>query len=155
RPVRAHSEAGPTISSPPLAMAEWAKENVSGGRFAALTADARLLLEPGDKKVFSDFTADIVDIIPATALTSYQVSLLHRHRIRFLVVDLRAVSADGVRGYFFTETGTPSSFWLPRSAATKFERLRGVTRIYDSGSIVIYDLEGEPLGAGPEGGTPK
>jgi hypothetical protein len=154
RPVRAHSEDGPTISSPPLAMAEWAEENVSHGVFGALTADARLLLEPGDKKVLSDFTADLVDIIPARVLTDYQVALLHSHHIRFVVVDLRAVATDGIRGFFLTEAGTPKSAWLPRSTATKFESVPGVTRIYDSGSIVIYDLEGEPPGASPHGETP-
>jgi hypothetical protein len=155
RPVRAHSEDGPTISSPPLAMAEWAEENVSGGRFGALTADARLLLEPGDKMVFSDFTADLVDIIPAPVLTGYQLSLLRSHHIRFVVVDVRAVSKDGIRGFFFSEADSPKSAWLPRSMATKFETVPGVTRIYDSGSIVIYDLDGEPLAAGSNGATPS
>ena len=39
--------------------------------------------------------------------------------------------------------------------ATKFETVPGVTRIYDSGSIIIYDLDGKPLAAGPDDETPK
>jgi len=150
RPMRAHSEDGPTISSPPLAMSEWASENISGGRFGALTATARLLLEPGDKKVYGDFTAELINTIPAPVLTGYRLSLLHKEHIRFVVVDLRAVSKDGIRGFYFSEKDDPKSAWLPRSMATKFETVPGVARIYDSGSIIIYDLEAESLAATPD-----
>ena len=47
RPLRV-STAGATISSPPLALAEWAEE-LPAGRFAASTADGGLLLVPGGK----------------------------------------------------------------------------------------------------------
>jgi len=141
RAVRTHSEEGPTISSPPLAMAEWAHEHGSGGKFGALVAASRLLLDPGDRRVYSDFNANIVEIIPDETLLSWQRELLHEKRIRFVVVDRREVAGDGIRGFFFSEQGASTAGWLPRSAVSKFEKAPGATRIYDSGSIVVYDLE--------------
>jgi hypothetical protein len=139
--VKVHSQEGPTISSPPLAMAQWTHEHAPGSRFGALTADSRLLLDPGDQKVFSDFTANLVEILPSPKIAAWQVALLHKHHIRFVVIDRRAVAGDGIRGFFFSETGSSTSGWLPRSAVTKFESVPGANRIYDSGSTVIYDLE--------------
>lgn len=141
RAVRTHSEEGPTISSPPLAMAEWAHEHPAEGKIGALVATSRLLLDPGDRRVYSDFTANLVEIIPDDALLSWQRELLQEKNIRFVVVDRREVGGDGIRGFFFTEQGASTDGWLPRSAVTKFETFPGATRIYDSGSIVIYDLE--------------
>jgi hypothetical protein len=150
RAVRTKSADGPTISSPPLAMAEWADEQGSVGSFGALGADSRLLLDPGGRKVYSDFTANLVEIIPAPVIADWQVELLRQRHIRFVVVDLRQVASDGVRGYFFSEPGFSGNAWIPRAAATKFDAVPGATRIYDSGSIVIYALEpaaqGQPQG---------
>ncbi|HET9153191.1 MAG TPA: hypothetical protein VFN85_03655 [Solirubrobacterales bacterium] len=141
RPVRAHSEDGPTISSPPLALAEWARERDPGDIFGALTATSRLLLDPGDQKAYGDFTANLVEVIPATEIVSFQIALLREKHIRFVVVDRRAVASDGIRGFFFSRKGSSTTGWLPRSTVTKFEKVSGATRIYDSGSIVVFSLE--------------
>lgn len=141
--VKTHSEAGPTISSPPLAMAEWAKQQDSEWNYGALTATSRMLLDPGDQKVYSDFEANLVEVIPATKIVPFQKALLHEAHIRFVVIDRRGVAGDGIRGFFFSEGDTATSGWLPRSAVTKFEKVPGATRIYDSGSIVIYSIEPE------------
>lgn len=146
RAVRTHSEEGPTISSPPLAMAEWAERQDSEYNYGALTATSRLLLDPGDQKAFGDFTANLVEVIPATKIASFQKALLHEKHIRFVVIDRRSVGGDGIRGFFFSEGDRSTSGWLPRSAATKFERVPGATRIYDSGSIVIFSLEPDRKG---------
>ncbi len=62
RPVRASAE-GRTIVSPPLAMAEWAKGQVKGGRFAAPIADARLLLDPGNHIALAGSSPDVEDLV--------------------------------------------------------------------------------------------
>jgi hypothetical protein len=145
-PLKVKSQAGPTISSPPLAMAEWAKESGPDGNYGALTAEARLLLEPGDKSVYSDFIAHIAEVIPQRTLFPYQVALLRERHIRYIVVDLREVANDGIRGFYFSEPGSRRNAWLPLSIATKFEKIPGVTRLYDSGSIIVYGLEPNPAG---------
>jgi hypothetical protein len=152
-PVRAHAADGGTIYSPPLAMARWANERVPGGVFAALTADARLLLDPGRKVVLSDFTADVTEIIPDPELLSWEVPLMRQHGIRYVVADQRVIANDGIRGYYFSLRDSPRNALLPRSAVTKFEGAQGVSRIYDNGSIVVFDLDGNPTDAPPIEGT--
>lgn len=148
--VRVHSQEGPTISSPPLAMAQWAKEHATGRRFGGMTADSRMLLDPGDQKIFSDFEANLVEVLPATKIFPFQKALLHEAHIRFVVIDRREFASDGIRGFFFSETGAPTDGWLPRAAVTKFESIPGAQRIYDSGSTVIYDLEPSQSGETPK-----
>ncbi len=139
--VKTSSEEGPTISSPPLAMAEWAKKQDSERNYGAQTATSRMLLDPADQKVYSDFEANLIEVIPATKIFPFQKALLHEAHIRFVVIDRRAVAGDGIRGFFFSEGASATSGWLPRAAVTKFEKVPGATRIYDSGSIVIYSIE--------------
>jgi energy-converting hydrogenase Eha subunit A len=139
--VKTSSEAGPTISSPPLAMAEWAKKQDSEWNYGAQTATSRMLLDPGDQKVYSDFEANLVEVIPATKIFPFQIALLREAHIRFVVIDRRAVAGDGIRGFFFSEGAPATSGRLPHAAVTKFEKVPGATRIYDSGSIVVYSIE--------------
>lgn len=150
-PVRAQAKAGGTIHSPPLATARWARQNVRHGIFAALTADSRLLLDPGGKTVFSDYTADIVDILPDADLEPWAVPLLRRHGVRFVVADQREVGNDGIRGYYLSIRGSRRNALLPRSAVTKFGSVPGAERLYDNGSIIVYDISG----TANEGGTGK
>jgi hypothetical protein len=141
RAVKVHSEEGPVISSPPLAMAQWASEYGSDEeRWGGQTATSRMLLDPGNRRVFSDFTANLVEVIPDLDIVPFQVALLREEHIRFIVVDRRAAAGDGIRGFFFSEGDSPTSGWLPRAAVTKFEGVPGATRIYDSGSIVVFAL---------------
>ena len=75
RPLKISAE-GNTIVSPPLAMAEWASRNISNGRFAAPTADANLLLVPGDKSVLTGPYPDVEDILEDPDLAGGQLPLL-------------------------------------------------------------------------------
>lgn len=144
--LKTHSQEGAAISSPPLAMAEWAEKQDSERNYGALTATSRMLLDPGDQKVYSDFEANLVEVIPATRIVPFQEELLHEKQIRFVVIDRRPVGTDGIRGFFFSERDRSTSGWLPRAAVTKFEKVPGATRIYDSGSIVIYSIEPDRKG---------
>jgi hypothetical protein len=67
---------------------------------------------------------------------------LVRSDIDFLLVDLRLSAAPPVLGFYFA----PSDAWTgkPLSAAAllKFNDVDGITRVYDNGFIVIYDVRG-------------
>jgi hypothetical protein len=67
---------------------------------------------------------------------------LVRSDIDFLLVDLRLSAAPPVLGFYFA----PSEAWTgkPLSAAAllKFNDVNGITRVYDNGFIVIYDVRG-------------
>jgi hypothetical protein len=141
RPLKA-SASGETIVSPPLAMAEWAKRDVTKGRFAAPTADANLLLVPGDKTVLTGPRPNVVDILEDPNLGNWQLLLLRRHKLRYVVSDLRSASADGLRGYYFSIPGFAEGR-LPRGVTAKFNRVPGVARIYANGPITVFDLKGK------------
>ncbi len=143
RPVRASAE-GRTIVSPPLAMAEWASDQVKSGRFAAPVADARMLLDPGNHLSLAGESPDIVDVVENTSLEGWEVPLLRKNNLRYVVIDRRELASDGIRGYFFTTEGAGfDETLLPKSAATKFDAVPGAERIYDNGPITVYDLEGK------------
>lgn len=140
RPLRV-SASGGTIISPPLAMAEWAADDISNGRFAAPTADANLLLNPGDKAVLTGPYPDVEGILEDPGLGSWQLPLLRRHKLRYVVSDLRPAAADGIRGYYFSTEDSDEGH-LPRGVTAKFNRVPGAARIYANGPITVFDLEG-------------
>jgi hypothetical protein len=155
-PARAKAaDGGGTISSPPLAMAEWAAEQVQGGRFGAMTADSRLLLDPGEKTALTDYAANIVEIIPATELQPWALPLLREDNIRYVVADQRLVAEDGIRGYFFETPGSPRDTPLSPKVITKFEGLPGVAKIYDNGRIAVFDLDAPVVTETPATATTK
>lgn len=138
-PVRVSAN-GRTISSPPLAVAEWAGHNLpADARLAASIADARLLLVPGERVAFAGKTPDIEDMLKETSLSDWELPLLRREGIRYIVTDRREIASDATRGYSFPMRGEEPEL-LPVSTVTKFSRLPGAKRIYSSGDIAVYEL---------------
>jgi hypothetical protein len=141
-PLRAESDGG-TISSAPLALAKWAGHNLPRDeRLAAPTADARLLMAPGERTALAGKSPDIEDILEEPALSTWELPLLHRNHVRYIVVDRRELSSETLRGYFFTtkgELGTQGV--LTKAAVTKFATIPGAAKIYTNGTIAVYDLE--------------
>jgi len=138
-PIRASAE-GRTISSAPLALAEWAERNIpEDERFGATTADARMLMTPGERVAFAGKTPDIQDILEESSFSGWELPLLREEGIRYVVTDRREISSDATRGYAFSMRGDEPEL-LPPNTVTKFGELPGAERIYSSGDISIYDL---------------
>jgi len=138
-PVRARAEGG-TISSPPLALAEWARRNTpEESRFAAGIADARLLLAPGERIALAGKHPDIEDILLEPAISNWELPLLQGHDVRYIVADARNVARDSTRGYSFS---TADELINPRSTVVKFSEIPSAKRIYSSGEMSVYDLGG-------------
>jgi len=140
QPMRVSAHGG-TIVSPPLSMAEWAAERVPGGRFAADTADAGLLLEPGQKFVLTGRSPAIEDLLDSERLEAWQLPLLRQNRLRYVVSDRRAVGRDTLRGYFFAQRGSPPTELAPKGAITKLNRAPRAARMYTNGTITVFDME--------------
>ncbi|HEV7616282.1 MAG TPA: hypothetical protein VGO36_08630 [Solirubrobacterales bacterium] len=138
RPLRAAATAG-TISSPPLSLAQWA-ESLPDGRFAASTADAGLLLDPGGKMTLTGSSPDIEDVLEEEALAGWMVPMLRRNDIRYVAVDRREVGSDSLRGYYFSRRDRNEAL-LPPSVSSKFNEISGVGRVYTNGPITVFDLE--------------
>jgi hypothetical protein len=144
KPLKVKAENG-TISSPPVALAEWAHDEVEGGVFAANAADANLLLALGGKKVFSGPSPDVEDILHEPTMPSWQLPLLRDHGIDYVVLDRREISNDAIRGYYFSESGAQEELY-PEGTVTKFEELPNWARIYTNGPIVVFRHEGAAEG---------
>ncbi|MGE5407803.1 MAG: hypothetical protein ACM3NV_04255 [Syntrophothermus sp.] len=142
RPLRVEA-AGRTISAPPLAAAEWARQSVPGGRFVAPNADANLLLVPGDKWVLSGSIPSVKQLLEDPDLAAWQLRILRENEVRYVVADRRRVASDGLRGYYFPlDDAGRAGRLLPPGAVEKYARLPGAARIYSNGSISVYDLRG-------------
>jgi hypothetical protein len=137
RPLRA-AAAGETISSPPLALAEWAEE-LPEGRFAASTADAGLLLVPGGKMALAGSSPDVEDVLDEEQLAGWMVPMLRRNDIRYIAVDRREVSSDSLRGYYFSRRDRDEAL-RPPSVSAKFNEVPGISRVYTNGPITVFDL---------------
>lgn len=139
KPMRISAD-GRVIPSPSLSAAEWSREHIEGGRFAATNADAGLLMVPGGKVAFAGSSPAIEDVLDVESFTGWEVPLLRRHKLRYAVPDRRYSAADTLRGHFFT-TEEPSGETLKKKSSTaKFNRIPDVSRIYANGAITIFDL---------------
>ena len=141
-PLRVSAE-GRTISSPPLALAEWARREIpEGDRFAATIADARLLLTPGEHVALAGKTPDIEDILEETGISGWEAPLLREEDVRYIVADRRQIASDATRGYYFS-TASEEEEALPVQVVSKFNQMPGAKRIYSGGDISVYEL-GKP-----------
>lgn len=114
--------------------AQWVSDVLGpGNRLAAGTADGRFLLVAGRQHVFTGNNPPITKLLKTKALHPWEVRLLRRLQIRYVVTNSQPSGADDANGYYF----------FPRKGqahpGTKF-RLAGAAPIYDSGDIVVFDL---------------
>lgn len=76
--------------------------------------------------------------------------ILQQDRIQYLVVDLRLSTALPQVGSYFNKgenNGQPYTKPLDLTALTKFDNVQNVSRIFDSGDIIIYDVTAITKGA--------
>ncbi len=90
-------------------------------------------------------TYSVKRILRSESFENWQLESLQNAQIDYLAVDRRLVSSDNMAGNFFDH----GRYWpLPEaelfSAASygKFDDLPRVRRIYDSGDLVLYDIQG-------------
>jgi hypothetical protein len=140
-PLRAEAE-GRVISSPPLALAEWSRQNVpADSRLGSTSADARLLLSPGERVALAGKTPDIQDILIEPAFGDWELPLLRENDVSYVVTDSRVISGDATRGFSFVQEGDES---VPRENIVKFGGFDSAHRVYSSGTISVYELGNAP-----------
>jgi O-antigen/teichoic acid export membrane protein len=115
---------------------------VYGDRVSGLLAAA----DGGQQTVLHVSTGlDVSRLLLAPTFTRDDVALIKQAKLSYLIVDER-LSTGLPHQQFYIESGeyggqgrrTP----VTPGALTKFEAVPGVTRVYDNGSIVIYDVRG-------------
>jgi hypothetical protein len=100
-----------------------------------------MLLTPGGKAVLAGPYPNVEDILTDPQLAGWQLPLLRRHHLRYVVGDLRAISSDSIRGYYFSEG--KSEELQPKGVAAKFNQVPGAARVYANGLITVFDLKGQ------------
>jgi hypothetical protein len=125
-----------------IATAKWTLSALGpGNRIAADSGSSPVLVGYGDQN-------PLWGIAYLYTSSSYNSSVTENARaqdVQYVLVDWRLSTSPPASGSFFP--GGPSSNRpIPLADLEKFENLPGVSRIYDSGDIVIYDLQGLKYG---------
>jgi hypothetical protein len=127
-----------------VAVADWAKSNLPPGLPVATDGEtARLLVAYGDQALLEGGLA--ADLFVSTTLTPSLQDEISETGLTLVVVDQRIVQSVPVDGrpIFYTDPfGGHYIEPLPRANIDKFAAIPGVSKIYDDGTIVIYDLHG-------------
>lgn len=84
------------------------------------------------------------DLFESTTFRRIDAELVQRTGFRYLIADGRLVRQLPAEGSYFTGDPLKGTYArpLPTGVLAKFDSIAGVSRIYDDGVIVVYDLGG-------------
>jgi hypothetical protein len=134
-----------SIESMGIETALWTKAWLGpGNRFTSDRINRLLLAGYGrqDVKLAVSKGVDAGRVFRAKTLGSDNYWALANGDVDFLLVDLRLSTALPVLGFYFEPWEPRSATPLSAAALLKFDKVDGITRIYDNGYIVIYDVRG-------------
>ncbi len=125
-----------------VSVSEWMLEYLGpDNRIAASKADAKLMGAYGQYP-FTD-NGPIKKLFLSEEFGPSERTTLLKRDIRYIMSDRKNVSWDQMIGYYFYNsysTRTSDLRLIEPWIFEKFERVHGVTRLLDSGDIVIYDV---------------
>jgi hypothetical protein len=131
---------GRSVEPQGVLAARWSSSALgTGRRFVADPANARLQLAQG-QLAFEGGSPDLNDIIRYALLDPWMVDRLQRTRARFLLMDRRRIRDNQSLANYFASAEAARAGFFPRSWYQKFDRQQGVSRVFDSGDIQIYDV---------------
>ena len=85
----------------------------------------------------------VSSLFRSAALTSDDLSFLRTHSVRYILADLRLTKGLPASGSYFAADDMAFRYTVPLSGGqlTKFAALPGVSVVYDSGDIRIFEVE--------------
>jgi hypothetical protein len=125
--------------------ARWTREWLgAGNRFTSDRINRILLAGYGRQDVRVRIVEGVnsARMFEAETLGPDEFWALARSDIDFLLVDLRMSTAPPVLGFYFEPWQAQQGKPLSGTALLKFNDVKGITRIYDNGWIIIYDVRG-------------
>ncbi|WP_145660548.1 hypothetical protein [Bradyrhizobium stylosanthis] len=147
-PIRGRYKVGAdqqSVEAMGIDTARWTNEWLAAGnRFTADRVNRLLLASYGrqDARVRIVAGVDTARLFEAETLDPDILRVLARSDIDFLLVDLRLSTAPPMLGFYFEPWQPAHGKALSGSDLLKFNDIKGVSRIYDNGWIVIYDVRG-------------
>ncbi|MGY8635126.1 hypothetical protein RAD15_21860 [Bradyrhizobium sp. 14AA] len=145
-PIRGRYKVGAdqqSVEAMGIETARWTNEWLAAGnRFTADRVNRLLLASYGrqDARVKIVEGVDTARLFEAGTLDPDVLRALARSEVDFLLVDLRLSTAPPVLGFYFEPWQTRHGKALSGDDLLKFNDIEGITRIYDNGWIVIYDV---------------
>ena len=129
-----------------ITAAEWANANLKPGQNVASDRINTLLMATyGREHTIAGTNANIPvqQVFISLHFGAGVISILQQDGIQYLVVDQRLSTSLPYAGTYFYLTGASgqSAQKIQSAALTKFENVQNVSRIFDSGDIVIYNVE--------------
>jgi hypothetical protein len=128
-----------------ITAAQWANTYLgTGERVASDRINTLLMATYGSEQVVTGTNANypVAQVFTSLRFGSGVISILQQDGVQYLVVDHRLSTSLPYAGTYFNLTGSGQSAQQIQSAAlTKFDRVQNVSRIFDSGDIVIYNVE--------------
>lgn len=135
-----------SIESQGVAAAEWARIMLGPGNRIATDRTNRMLMGTyGEQYPVTSYGEHIYtsQLFFAPTLSPVELTILRQGKLKYLVVDHRLSSALPQLGFYF-EIGEPGTFErtapIDPAALAKFDKLQNISRVFDSGDIVIYDV---------------
>lgn len=131
-----------------IGAAQWIRASLGpGNRVIADWINAHLAAAYGAQMVItsSGDGLNVASVVLAPALGPDERAVIERGAIRYVVADLRLSRALPQTGFYFDGV-EPEAFQrqapVRRAALEKFDRIDGVSRVFDSGDIRVYDVGG-------------
>lgn len=121
-----------------VAAAEWARSYLGPGNIVGADETNMLLMSTyGQQQVSTTLSGgqDINWVLYAPQMQAEQEKTLRRGSVRFLVVDYRLATVPSLTKNYYPGTDI-------KIALSKFDSIRGISKIFDSGDIRIYDVKG-------------
>jgi hypothetical protein len=113
--------------------------------FATDTTNARLLLAYGEQRPYTGAKYGIKAMLRSRRVGRSEQYILQLTNVRYIAYDRRVISWDHMIGVYFNHlvSGFSQETELiePQQYA-KFDAQKGVSRIFDSGNIIMYDVKG-------------
>lgn len=130
-----------------IAMAKWMRDHLGpGNRIAADRVNNLLTVSYGLQRPIFDL-ADQIDVSPmyfSKEFGEQAQSIIDAGHIRYIVVDHRMSTGLPRVGVYF-QTAEPSAYQhktpIPEQALAKFDQVPNLSRIFDSGDLVIYQVQ--------------
>jgi hypothetical protein len=140
--------AGPrSVSSEGIYAATWAHSNLEPGhRIAGDLVNRLLMASYGGQWIVPAPTGSgdgrVDSLFFAPRLEATEEAILRQMRIRYVVIDNRFGTSLPASGYYF-DGAEPDAYRhstpINRQLLMKWDEAQGVSRLFDSGNIVIYD----------------
>jgi hypothetical protein len=127
--------------------AEWTRDTLGPGNRVATDRINGLLMGSYGDQMTMRYTQDgtgISWVFFAPDLGAHERDLLRQVGVRYVIVDQRLSTGLPTVGIYF-EMGEPDTYAhstpMDPAALAKFDSVPGVSRVFDSGNIVIYDIQ--------------